>query len=85
MAAVTAACGSSSTGREAAATGAVKSVTLDGARIPVDGPLKLAVFLPGTYNADLPSRVKELHRRIDAKRTSRAAGAPHRRVGLGCP
>jgi ribose transport system substrate-binding protein len=67
------ACGSSGSSSNGGTTSSgsaqgqsAKSVTLDGIKIPVDGPLKLAVFLPGTNNADLQSRVKELHRRIDA-------------------
>jgi len=61
--------GSSSTANAGSTTSAaaqtVRSVNLDGIEIPVDGPLKLAAFLPGTNNADLQSRVKEMHRRID--------------------
>jgi ribose transport system substrate-binding protein len=63
VSAAVAACGSGGE-PEVPASGAAKSVTLDGTRIPIDGPLKLAVFLPGTNNADLQSRVAELHRRI---------------------
>src|SRR5215217_2775184 len=50
-----------SSGSAATSTECARSYQVDQYKIPTCGPLRLAVFLPGTNNADLQSRITYLN------------------------
>lgn len=52
------------TGTSSANADCGRTVTVDQYRIPACVPLKLAVFLPGTNNADLQGRIQYLQQKI---------------------
>jgi ABC-type sugar transport system substrate-binding protein len=63
--AVVSGCGTTATSSGTAADAScAKRITLNHRQIPTCGPLRLAVFLPGTNNADLQGRIQYLEKTI---------------------